>query len=80
MGGVQKAHHPGVRGLRRDPDARDGSETRRPDARREGHADVPDALRGRESSAYLGEVRQRGVGGSRKDQPAQRPSLPDSVY
>ncbi len=48
LGGAQQALHPGVRGLRRDPDAGDAREAGRSDPRRERHADVADALRPRE--------------------------------
>ncbi len=55
------------------------SEACRPDPRRERLEDVADALCPREVGTFAVELGQRGGGGIRRDQPAQRPQLPDGV-
>ena len=77
--GTQQALQPGVRSLRSDPYAGDAGEACWPDPRRERHADVANAFRPRESGVWAVELRERGLGGGRRDEPAQRAQLPDGV-
>jgi hypothetical protein len=77
--GRRKPLHPGVRGLRRAPKREVPVKNCRPDPQRERHANLADALCPRESGACPVEPRQRGVGGSRQDEPVQRAQLPDNV-
>ena len=79
LGGAQQAVYLGVRGLRSDLDVRDASQACWPHPRRERHADVADAFRPHKSGACAAELPQRGLGGSRRDEPAERTQLRDGV-
>jgi len=51
----------------------------RPNREREWPSDVEDAIRPVEDGACVVELRQCGIGGSRRDEPAQRTQLPHGV-
>jgi hypothetical protein len=76
---AQKTLYQGVRGLILDSDEGNNGQACWPHPWRKRHADVADAFRQRRSDGSAAKLRKYGLGGCRKDQPAQGPQLHDSV-